>query len=77
MRNLILLVQKLQSILISWGKKIIPLNDFATMLCFMLGVYGERFFLYIYSRLGTISPRMFSFMSLICAYFILDKFIHK
>lgn len=52
-------------------------NDMAAMLCFILGVYGERFFLYLYSRLGAISPKVFCLICLMGTYFIITKFIHK
>lgn len=77
MRGLLFLLQKLQNSCETIGKKITFSSDFATMLCFLLGVYGERFFLYVYSLLGEISPETFSFVCLIGTYSILNRFIHS
>lgn len=77
MRNLLFLLEKLQTICIAMSKKNTISSDFAAMLCFMLGVYGERFFLYVYSLLGEISPETFSFVCLLGTYIIIVSFIHN
>lgn len=77
MRNLIFLVQKLRSRCMAMGKKISFSNDLAAMLCFVLGVYGERFFLYVHSLIGAMSPETFSFVCLIGTYSVIISFIHN
>lgn len=77
MNSFIFLVQKLQMEIIPWGKKIFLSNDFIAMLCFILGVYGERFFLNVYALLGEIPPKIFSCVCLICSYYIIIKFSHN
>lgn len=77
MRNLMFFAWKFQVNCISVGKKISLSSDFAAMLCFMLGVYGERFFLYVYSLLGAISPETFSAVCLLGTYSVIASFIHN
>lgn len=38
-----------------------------------LGIYGERFFKYLFSHLKSLSPETFSFFCLICSYCVLRK----
>ena len=73
MKKLLFLIQRLQNSYTTIGGKISTSSDFAAMLCFVLGVYGERFFLYVYSLLGEI----FSFVCLIGTYSIIVRFIHS
>jgi hypothetical protein len=77
MKKLLFLIQRLQNSYTTIGGKISTSSDFAAMLCFVLGVYGERFFLYVYSLLGEISPETFSFVCLIGTYSIIVRFIHS
>ena len=50
-------------------------NDIATMLCFLLGIYGERFFTCIYIYIKKLSPETFCFIGLTCTYLIIMKFM--
>ncbi len=76
MKGFLFWIRKLQASFISWNKKYFLSGDYANMLCFVLGIYGERFFLYVYSLLRTISPEEFSFVCLIGTYCFIVKFIH-
>lgn len=58
-------------------KKKGSIGSIAEMLCFLLGVYGERAFLHIYSFLGKISPEMFCFMGILFTYLAIIRFIHN
>lgn len=75
--KILYLVKKLYTKFISWSANNSCFNDFAVMVCFMLGVYGERFFLYICSLLRWKSPEEFAFLCLFASYCIISKFIHN
>lgn len=77
MKIFLFIIQKLKIVCISGDNKIIISNEFMAMLCFVLGVYGERFFVYIYSLLEKVSPEQFSFVCLLCTYFCISRFIHN
>ncbi len=66
---MILMVKEIESSV----KKTFPFYDMVEMLCFLLGIYGERIFLHIYMCLKKMSPDVFCFMCLICAYLLIAK----
>lgn len=71
MMNLRDFIQKIQNFFL----KKIPFCDMSEMLCFLLGIYGERFFSYMYVYLKKVSPEMFCFICLICIYLFIAKFM--
>lgn len=77
MKNLLCLLSKALSNLRARLKERYSLNDIAAMLCFILGVYGERFFLTIYYHLSGVSPKMFCFICLMAAYTIITRLLHN
>lgn len=73
MKKLRNIVQKIQN---NFFNKI-PSNDMATMLCFFLGIYGERFFTCMYIYIKKVSPEAFCFICLTCTYLIIMKFMGR
>lgn len=58
----------------SWNKKHdIVLKNFISLSYFILGVYGERTFTYLYSLFKSLSPKVFSFFCLVIAYYGIRK----
>ena len=67
----------LEKISIFWNKKIVLINDHISLLSFTLGIYGERFFLYVHKFLKNMSPEMFSFICILGSYYLITKIFKK
>lgn len=57
-----------------WLKqKDISLESVSSMSCFILGVYGERVFIYLHTLFKSLSPEIFSFFCILCTYLGIRK----